>query len=214
MPLTEIFSTRYHRPTALYHDPECLLTFHLYSDKRLHQLTNGMIVRIDEGIGFAHVIDANLYETASPDATCELGHTIIVPNGKRCICGRNGCLEAYASLRGMKTSYTDRTHIEIKDFVSVIHTPEAKDIVRQAADCLGISLANLFSLHCPSFVMLDGMIFSRIPDFFQAVKLQTKKHYGADCNLLLANYHRDAAAIGASLLTINKNLDNIVFDGE
>jgi len=214
VPLTEIFTQRFSLPTALYHDPDCLLTFHLHRDKRLAQAQNGMIVRIDEGIGFSHFVDGKLYLTGSPDSTCELGHTIVVPNGKRCICGRHGCLEAYASLRGMKTGYTDRTHIEIDDFLSVVHTPEAKDVMRQAADCLGIALSNLFSLYAPSFVMLDGMIFSRIPDFFRLVKLHTAKHFGADCNLLLANYHRDAAAIGASLLTINKNLDHIVFGAE
>lgn len=215
IPLVQIFYDRFHLPTQLYHDPECLLTYHLHNDNRLKNLRNIVIVRIDEGIGFAQLIDGKLYEPDDINA-CELGHTIVVPDGKPCICGKRGCLEAYSSLRGMKSLYFEKTGINAENITEVFKSgsQEAEEIRRQAVSVLGISLSNLFTISSPEAILLDGVACGDIPSFFDDVKKATEFYYGGAKNLLQANHHRDAPAIGASLLTIEKNLEAILFDDD
>ncbi len=51
---------------------------------------------LERGVGGGVVIDGRPVE--GPRGTCgEFGHLCIVPGGKKCACGREGCLEAYCS---------------------------------------------------------------------------------------------------------------------
>ena len=59
--------------------------------------TNGIFLGIGTGIGTAVFIDGELTESIR-----SAGHMIIEKNGKKCGCGKNGCYEAYASMKTLK----------------------------------------------------------------------------------------------------------------
>ena len=52
------------------------------------------------GVGSGVVVDGKLVHGFTGCAG-ELGHAILVPEGRLCSCGRHGCLEEYASARGI-----------------------------------------------------------------------------------------------------------------
>lgn len=212
VPLVEFFRTHFSLPSYLYHDPECLLTFHLQNDPRLKGLQNGLVIRIDDGIGMAQTFGKTLYE-AEEGADCELGHTVIIPGGELCVCGKKGCLEAYASLRGMKRLLDD----DKKDIIGLLNKKEKTltPIREQATSYLGMSIANLFTLFSPSFILIDGIAADKIDGFYDEIKERTEEFLGnGNCPLFKARHKRDAAAIGASLLTIEKRLEEIIFPND
>lgn len=49
------------------------------------------------GIGAGMFLDGHLYRGSRNNAG-EIGHMIVVPNGRQCICGKRGCLDRYISL--------------------------------------------------------------------------------------------------------------------
>ena len=51
-------------------------------------------------VGSGIIIDGKIF-TGSNFAGGEMGHTVIVANGRKCTCGRHGCWEAYASATGL-----------------------------------------------------------------------------------------------------------------
>ena len=210
VPIVDFFTQRFNLPTMLYHDPDCLLTYHLQTDERLHAYSNGAIVRIDDGIGYAQLTGNHLYEPEE-DETCELGHMIVVPNGNNCMCGKKGCLEEYASLRGMKSIFAKTNS---GDFLEQLQkgNENAIEIVNQAANYFGIALSNLFTISVPSFILLDGIALMQIPNFFELIKSATEQFLGGKCNLIRAKHQVEAPSIGACILTIEKNIENIVFD--
>lgn len=55
-----------------------------------------VFLTLGTGVGGGVVIDGKLFE-GGMSAGAELGHTVIVKGGRKCTCGRQGCLEAYAS---------------------------------------------------------------------------------------------------------------------
>lgn len=63
------------------------------------------------GIGYFHIIDGRIYHGL---LDVEAGHQILDPNGPRCNCGQNGCLEAFASATGIQRRYGVPPH-ELED---------------------------------------------------------------------------------------------------
>ncbi len=61
---------------------------------------NFMVVTLGTGVGSGIVVNGDLVY-GHDGLAGELGHTIVEPQGRQCACGRRGCLEAYASARGI-----------------------------------------------------------------------------------------------------------------
>ncbi len=57
-------------------------------------------VWIGTGVGGGLILDGSLH--GGRGAAGEIGHMVVKPNGRRCSCGRRGCLEAYAGRVSME----------------------------------------------------------------------------------------------------------------
>ncbi len=57
---------------------------------------NFVAMTLGTGVGAGIIIDGKIY-SGSNGAGGEIGHMVVEMNGERCTCGRNGCLEMYAS---------------------------------------------------------------------------------------------------------------------
>ena len=104
----------------------------------------------------------------------ELGHTIVIPNGRQCSCGRKGCLETYASARGIKQTaieLLEKPHDAVWDsiareeitpaFVSQLAEkgdPTAKEVYEKTGWVLGLALANAVAYTSPQAIFLSGGI--------------------------------------------------------
>lgn len=103
----------------------------------------------------------------------ELGHTIAVRDGRKCGCGRNGCLETYASATGIKKtaielltdtkipSVLSRYTLEQISGRSIENAARQGDIIALNAfeltgKILGQSLADYVALFSPEAVFLGG----------------------------------------------------------
>ncbi len=58
-------------------------------------------ITVGSGIGCGLVVDGQIWHGAHGFAL-ELGHVTSIPHGEPCTCGRRGCLEAYASVEGLR----------------------------------------------------------------------------------------------------------------
>jgi len=93
--LVEIVSARLGLPVHLDNDVNTLaIAEHLFGAGR--GLRHLMVVTIGRGIGMGIVVNGSVYRGSSGGAG-ELGHSMTVPDGPLCWCGRRGCLEAVAS---------------------------------------------------------------------------------------------------------------------
>ena len=87
--IKEHFAQKFNQPTYLGHDPKCMLLGQTQS------ADDCILLRIDSGIGMAIMLDGKILYDAE---RFELGHTLAVDNGKKCSCGKKGCLEMYGTL--------------------------------------------------------------------------------------------------------------------
>jgi glucokinase len=135
-------------------------------------VNNFISLTLGTGLGSGIVNDGKLLYGQNGHAG-ELGHTIAVPGGRACGCGRKGCLETYASAPGLLNTLLDMLHsTETKSvFRKRNHSSiTAKDITQEAAkgdelsleafnktgQILGEKLADAVAFLNPSLIVLSG----------------------------------------------------------
>lgn len=123
------------------------------------------------GVGGGIIMDGRLYHGAS-DVAGEVGHITIDANGRRCKCGNDGCLEAYASgpaiarraAEALAAGAVSSLGMVDPDQLTAQHVyeaaasgdPLARDVVRDTARYLGAGVAALLNIFNPEIVVICG----------------------------------------------------------
>lgn len=137
-------------------------------------LQHFIMFTLGTGVGSGIVIDGKLVHGSTGTAG-ELGHCILISNGRQCGCGRKGCLEAYASASGIVRTYcelrTDNqsqtswisSSIPDSEITSLMigkaanaGDPLALETYRRTADLLGLAMANAVTFSAPEAIFLMG----------------------------------------------------------
>jgi glucokinase len=132
--------------------------------------TNTMIyLTISTGVGGGAVIGGRLHRGAAGNGG-ELGHLMVRPGGRRCSCGRHGCVEAYASGTSIAERAREALAAGRHSALSALPTPRAEDVAELAAAgdplaveiwdettwALGTALTDLVNVFEPDLVVLGG----------------------------------------------------------
>ena len=173
MPLRDRIGNALELPASLDNDANCaMLGEHWVGAAQ--GATNAVCFTIGTGIGGGIVIGGELVHGAS-DAAAEIGHITIEVNGRRCGCGNDGCLEAYASgpaiarraveaieagavsgipslVGGELSRVTAQTVFEAVAAGDAL----ADELVRDTARYLGVGIANLLNILNPEVVVVCG----------------------------------------------------------
>lgn len=108
IPLAQMLSQRLGRPVYIENDANAA-AYGEYVAGAAKNADISVMVTLGTGVGGGIVINNSIY-TGFNFAGAELGHNVIIYNGRPCTCGRKGCLEAYASATGLIT--TTREYME------------------------------------------------------------------------------------------------------
>ncbi|HUJ16409.1 MAG TPA: ROK family protein [Nitrospirota bacterium] len=128
---------------------------------------NSMILlTLGTGVGGGIVLDSRIWQGADGMAG-EIGHMTLIPDGRQCGCGNTGCLEMYASARGIVLSYREAllqtgtsqaaevTSAQIykaaRDGDSV-----ARSVMKDMGRMLGIGIASLINIFNPQMIVIGG----------------------------------------------------------
>ena len=88
VPIRDILVNHFHYPVFVEHDPNCMLYSAVYNNPS----ENSVLFRMDRSIGMAVTVDGKILEG---NGLLEVAHSIIVPGGRECKCGKKGCVESY-----------------------------------------------------------------------------------------------------------------------
>lgn len=99
VPLADMFSKALGIPVALTNDANAAAIGEMtYGVAR--GMKNFIVLTLGTGVGSGIVVNGQLVYGCDGFAG-ELGHVIVIENGRPCGCGRKGCLEAYCSATGV-----------------------------------------------------------------------------------------------------------------
>jgi glucokinase len=154
---------------------------------------NFIYITVSTGVGGGIILRGRLYEGPGFVAG-EVGHMCIVPDGKRCACGKRGCLEAYAS--GTAIAKDARERMTPKNtclwkFFAENKKMSAKQVgmaaregdklaigsYQKAGRYLGIGIANLLNILNPEKVVIGGGVLKSAHKIFWRTMMKSAKQH-------------------------------------
>ncbi len=167
------------------------------------------MITLGTGVGGCMIRNGRLDE-GSPyaDADGILGHITVVHNGRRCTCGRRGCLEAYASATAVVGDYRERTGetVSAKEVFDRARAGEipAAETVEGFREYLADGLVSLVNVLRPEVIVLGGGMAAAANDYLEDLRRAVNTlPYGGwllPVKVVTAELGNEAGMIGAALL--------------
>ena len=125
-----------------------------------------ILLTLGTGVGGGIVLNNKIWQGADGMAG-EVGHITLIPDGRPCGCGNTGCLEMYASARGIVQSYREASGMTEAAQASSVTSemvyqtarngdPVALHVMKEMGRLLGIGIANLINIFNPQMIVLGG----------------------------------------------------------
>jgi len=180
---------------------------------------HAMCVAVGTGVGGGFILGGELYRGQRGLAGL-VGHTTIAYRGRRCQCGKRGCLEAYAAgprivdeyRRMVRTKRSDAPVTAVSRLQDVCQMADAGDelaslAVRRGGEYLGVGLASLANALNPSVIVIGGGVLGAGPRWFdgarEAVLERVRHTVAVGLDVVPAALGADAVVIGAGLMGLD-----------
>lgn len=182
---------------------------------------NAIILTLGTGVGGGIIINGKIFSGSFPGGG-ELGHQVIVQGGRYCTCGRDGCLEAYASATGLiamaKEAAIENPESKLNHLVNNdLNKMNAKipfdaaqqgdkvaqQVVNDYIGYLATGITNLINVFKPEMIVLGGGVAMQKENLtIPLTKLVKKEVYAGDLptKIDVAVLGNDAGIIGAAML--------------
>lgn len=198
IPLAYILREKTGIPTYLEHDPNCILYAAPSGDDE-----DSVLLRVDSGVGMAVRMGGKILDRPG---IFEIGHTTVVRGGRLCACGRRGCLESYASQRGL----AEAAGMPFEALADKARggDREAAGLFSEAADCLALAVSNATQLLGIRRMILCGDMWKERELFYREF-LEKVREYG---NAELPDFSftdTENASFGAALIAVRNTLKEI-----
>ena len=179
---------------------------------------NMVMVTLGTGVGGGIIIGGKLY-TGCNGIAGEVGHMVIRQGGERCGCGRDGCLEAYASAASF-VKFAERAlaagrgsllqahagHLNAKMICDAVDAGDALACELFDEYCVNLScgLANFINIFQPEAIVLGGGLAGYGEKLLAPLRRltlpQTFRSDGRNTEIVCASLGNDAGLIGAAML--------------
>ncbi|MBU6289009.1 MAG: ROK family protein [Chloroflexi bacterium] len=177
---------------------------------------HAICVAVGTGVGGGFILDGQLYRGRRGLAGL-VGHSTIAYRGRRCQCGKRGCLEAYAAGPRIVDEYRRLVRAErlgartptVARLQDVCARAEAGDrvatlAIQRGGEHLGAGLASLANALNPSVIVIGGGVLGAGPLWFDAARgtimARTRHTVAAGLEVVPAALGSDAVVIGAGLM--------------
>ena len=183
---------------------------------------NVIVVTLGTGVGGGIIIDGKIY-TGFNFCGAELGHNVLVYNGRQCGCGRKGCFEAYSSATALinmtRESMEEHKDSKMWEIAGSLENVDgktafdgmraddaaAKDVVNMYIDYLGCGLTNIINTFQPEVLLIGGGICKEGENLTNPLNEYIKREaYCVDAErttkLGICKLGNDAGIIGAAFL--------------
>lgn len=177
---------------------------------------HAICVAVGTGVGGGFILDGQLYRGRRGLAGL-VGHSTIAYRGRRCQCGKRGCLEAYAAGPRIVDEYRRLVRAErlgartptVERLQDVCARSEAGDrvatlAIQRGGEYLGAGLASLANALNPSVIVIGGGVLGAGPLWFDAARdtimARVRHTVAVGLEVVPAALGSDAVVIGAGLM--------------
>jgi predicted NBD/HSP70 family sugar kinase len=125
------------------------------------ELKSFTVVMLGKSIGSGSYLQGRLYR-GHTGAAGEIGHCTVAPGGPRCECGKEGCVDAFASSSALlrRAAELDLKVEAIGELEALAAKGVAKaiELLRHAGTALGITVANSIQMNNPELVLFADLV--------------------------------------------------------
>jgi glucokinase len=180
---------------------------------------NSMILlTLGTGVGGGIVLNKQIWQGADGMAG-EIGHMTLIPDGRLCGCGNTGCLEMYASARGIVQSYREAVNSSGIAMVAELSSEQiyqaARDgetvackVMKDMGRMLGIGIANLINIFNPQMIVLGGGVKDAWQLFINATQEEVMRRAfkvpAERTKIVPSLLGDDAGMVGAAAVALQK----------
>jgi glucokinase len=192
MPVRDRIGSALGLPASLDNDANCaMLGEHWVGAAK--GARDAVLFTLGTGIGGGIVVDGKLVHGAS-DAAGEVGHMTIDANGRRCACGNDGCLEAYASGPAIARRAVEAIEAGAASLIPALAGNDlasitsqtvfeavgrgdglAEEVVHDTARYLGVGVANMLNLLNPEVVVIVGGVTKAGERLFEPLRREVAR---------------------------------------
>ena len=223
-PMQKMLSERMEGKQVLMENDANAAAYGEYMAGALKGADNAIAITLGTGVGGGVIINHKIY-SGSNYAGAELGHTVIVVDGRLCTCGRHGCWETYASATGLIK--TTKEHMDKAPKDSPLWTlvegdinkvsgrtafdamrqgdPVGKEIVDEYVKYLSVGIIDMINIFQPDILCIGGGICNEVETLLAPVReyvdaQQYAMNSTKKTKIVRAQLGNDAGIIGAALL--------------
>lgn len=221
-PVVEELKKYIDKPVFIGNDANCAALgeyFALNDDS----VENFVAITLGTGVGGGIIINKKLY-TGSNGSAGEIGHIRLIMDGEKCSCGREGCLECYASatalIRDSKKAADNNPNSLLAKNISanggrsngklVFDTAAkgdetAKKVIDNYIKYIGEGIIDIVNIFQPDVIAIGGGISRQGDNLLNPIKEYIKgRTFGAayikNSRITIAKLGNDAGIVGAAFL--------------
>lgn len=186
------------------------------------EFKNVVLITIGTGIGCGIIFNGRIIDSNS-SAVGELSHTIINVGGRKCTCGKRGCVEAYCSMTALYKDMIRRMRLNKSsllwkkiDFNNIDgrilfdlygQDKTATQTIDSFISYLGVAILNVANLLRPDAILLGGGVSAQGKIIVKPLNEYLKenlfaKKYTDNIPVIVAKNGNDAGILGAAALVI------------
>lgn len=174
------------------------------------EISDAIVLLLNKNLGSALIVDGKVHHGKSMySGTIE--HMNIVPEGKSCYCGGNGCLEAYCSAESLQREMGE---LSLKDFFRSVRSGDLKcrEVWDEYLSNLAYAIRNMNTV-----IDCDVIISGYLAPYLDESDIKSLKQKitslpffcGRDVDIILGQYGEIAPAVGAALPFVKRTIDRI-----
>lgn len=182
-----------------------------YAEKVFHfDSGNLLCISTYSGIGMGIILDDAIYKGIDGFAG-EVGHMIVVPDGKPCPCGNRGCWEQYASEKRFLEELCRRKGLpdvplaEAKRWIRE-RDPVTLELLHEMAVYLRIDLNNIINIFNPETIVINGDLYPAYPEMIGHIQKNLTSFMNHYRSIHFSTLGKNACVLGACMMNIKNFL--------
>ncbi|NCB62105.1 MAG: ROK family protein [Clostridia bacterium] len=189
LPIRNLIESRYSLPAAIDNDGQaCALAERVFGCCK--GVDDFLYLTVSNGVGGAVVLGGRPYGGCALGAG-EIGHFMVVEDGRLCPCGNRGCLEAHAAGPGISKNYRELggpSALSAREIAQLARKgdPTALETFRLEGRYLGTAISWAVNLLNPAKVIIGGGVSLAFDLFEESLRDTLSRHIYRRANATLA----------------------------
>jgi len=207
LPLAKEIEARFGIPVSVENEANLLAI----GERAIRRNSEDLVaLSVHSGIGAGIIVDGKLHYGHNGLAG-EIGHSIVVADGRPCPCGNKGCLEQYASEKATLKDYASKKgtiSITLDEFVADYnrHDEDAIEIIKQFSTYLSVGINNLLHSVDPDVIVINSLLVTYIPELIDMIRAKLENRMSKYCKIEASTLQDSSILIGGVVLAMQNYL--------